>query len=172
MKAQLREWRAKLAAATKKQNIAEAGSHRQAMQHKVASSAYTKDMKECCDNQNDMISELCALGKIRGELNNINGTKAFIDDCEVTEWRPGPCSVECGGGTMESTRGVTTHKTFGGRECPVLVKQESCNEQKCPIHCEVEEWSQWSECTAQCGGGVREKARSILQRPMHGGKPC
>merc|ERR1719203_800778 len=127
MKAQLREWRAKLAAATKKQNIAETGSHTQSQAHKTASAEYAKAMKECCDNQNDMISELCAMGKIRDELNNMNGTKVYIDDCEVGDWSAGECSANCNGGKVKSTRPVLTHPTPLGRGCPPLEMEEDCN---------------------------------------------
>ena len=45
-------------------------------------------MGECCDNQNEAKSQLCALDKIRGELLKMQN-ESYLDivDCQVSEWR-------------------------------------------------------------------------------------
>jgi len=164
--------RANLAIATEDQNTAESGSHSTAEQHSAAALEYTKEMKSCCDNQNTFKSELCALGKIRGELNNLNGTKIYITDCELSDWNKEECSATCGGGRVRSTRTILTHPIGDGIPCGSLVKEEACNNHACPVNCELEEWSQWSECGAQCGGGVKERTRGKKQEAMNGGEPC
>lgn len=40
------------------------------------------------------------------------------------------------------------------------------------MDCKVGEWSEWSDCTAQCGGGVQQRARSKSVEPANGGEPC
>merc|ERR1712087_731166 len=87
-----------------------ADHHQAAGQHKEAATEYVRSMKECCDNKNTYRSELCALGKIRGELNNMAGDKVFITDCEVGAWEADTCDKPCGGGRVTSTRKVITHR--------------------------------------------------------------
>merc|ERR1719476_370235 len=102
----------------------------------------------------------------------MNGTKVFISDCEVSDWVEGECSKTCGTGKVKSRRKIVTHPQGQGLSCPPLEKEETCNDFPCPIDCEVDDWSEWSECTANCGGGVRERSRGIRVEPKHGGKPC
>ena len=64
-------------------------------------------MTQCCDNQNEAKSQLCALAKIRGELLKVQNT-SYLDivDCQVSEWRPQEGSATCGGGTRMKSRSV------------------------------------------------------------------
>jgi len=172
MAADLAEERTKLATATEEQNKAESGSHTQSQAHDTMSHEYARSMKECCDNQNAMRSEICALDKIRGELNNMEGNKVFITDCEVSDWQEEACTAECAGGTITATRKIITHVVGTGVACPPLTKVDKCNEHECPVHCEMDDWSAWSECSAQCGGGVMERKRDIVTQPKHFGSPC
>jgi len=112
------------------------------------------------------------LDKIRGELNNMEGNKVFITDCEVSDWQEESCTAECGGGTITATRKIITHPVGTGVGCPPLTKVDKCNEHECPVHCEMDDWSGWSECSAQCGGGVMERKRDIVTQPKHFGSPC
>ena len=32
--------------------------------------------------------------------------------------------------------------------------QNSCNEHACAVDCQVDDWSDWSECNAPCGAGT------------------
>jgi len=169
----LRQENTKMAQATGDQNDAEVGSHAAAGQHRTAADEYMKTMKECCDNKNTFKSEICALTKIRGEINNIEGgSVTFITDCAVSEWVEEKCSKECGGGKMVSKRDVTTHKAGQGRSCPKLSKVENCNEFGCNVDCVMGEWGMWSECSAECGGGVMERSRDIVTQKENRGKSC
>merc|ERR1740120_597943 len=95
MAGKLAEERTKLAVATEEQNQAESGSHTQSQAHDTMSFEYTRTMTECCENQNTMKGEICALEKIRTELNMVEGAKVFITDCEVSDWMEEACSKEC-----------------------------------------------------------------------------
>jgi len=102
----------------------------------------------------------------------MNGTRVFITDCEVSDWQEEACTAECGGGTIAATRKIITHPVGTGVGCPPLTKVDKCNEHDCPVHCEVDDWSGWSECSANCGGGVMERKRDIIVQAKHAGNPC
>ncbi|MBN1453496.1 MAG: right-handed parallel beta-helix repeat-containing protein [Anaerolineales bacterium] len=40
------------------------------------------------------------------------------------------------------------------------------------IDCEVSEWSPWSECLLECGGGTQIRTRTVLVEPQNGGAAC
>lgn len=162
---------ARLAEGTKKQVESERQSHEFNDQHQAVEGNFHKRMKSCCDNKNQFLSEVCALEKIRGELLKMKGEEAFIQDCEVSEWVKQPCSATCGGGKMISTRSITLEPE-GGAMCPALRLEEDCNMESCPVDCVLEDWSGWSSCTAECGGGVKERQRQLRTEPKHHGEPC
>jgi len=85
-------------------------------------------------------------------------------DCQWGPWSE--CSAECGGGIQ--TRSIAVEAQYGGQECTGPSEQE-CNTQECKevIDCV---WSDWSECSAECGGGIQ--TRFILTPAQNGGKEC
>merc|ERR1719352_411511 len=56
--------------------------------------------------------------------------------------------------------------------CPALSRLTVCNQVKCSVPCHVSTWSEWSVCSRPCSGGVRGRARTVLQQPKHGGEAC
>mmetsp|Transcript_145458 Transcript_145458/g.466159 ORF Transcript_145458/g.466159 Transcript_145458/m.466159 type:complete len:877 (+) Transcript_145458:72-2702(+) len=167
----LRVSQTELATATKDQVDSESSSNLKAQQHTEVSNEYGTTMKECCDNQNDLKSEICALEKIRGELYKQKGWAVEIADCSVSDWKQSKCSVSCGGGFLTKTRSVLVHPN-NGMQCPPLSLKESCNTHPCPIDCVVGEWEGWSGCSAECGGGIRERMRPVLTEMKYSGEPC
>jgi len=106
-----------------------------------------------------------------------------IEDCDVEDWSPGDCSVTCDdecpnpdpslcGGWQTLERRVLTQPNEFGIKCPALTMQKKCNQIRCPVDCGVSEWSAWSACAADCGGGVQQRTRSILVKPKYGGQAC
>jgi len=94
-------------------------------------------------------------------------------DCKVEDWSSwSDCSATCGGGTKTRGRGVVREAEIGGVPCPALEEEEPCNTDQCPVDCEVEDWSSWSECSATCGGGTRTRERKVVQEPENGGAAC
>merc|ERR1719235_2699251 len=59
-----------------------------------------------------------------------------------------------------------------GMKCLPLSKTKRCNTFKCPIHCKMEDWQGWSSCSAECGGGMKERERQVDVRPRYNGEPC
>jgi len=174
LETQLREEQSNLAKATSEYNEAVEQSRLQTIEYKRLNKEYIASMCKCDSTIKSFWGEYCGLGKIRVELEKIKGhseKELIIVDCKVSDWIPGKCSVECGGGTRTLTRSITV-KPNGGAKCPPLEATEACNEQSCPVNCEVAKWGKWSECTAFCGGGVRDRKREVLTEPEYGGEPC
>jgi len=167
----LRTGQTDLATATTDQVSSESSSNLKAQQHTEVSHEYGTTMRECCDEQNNLKSEICALEKIRGELYKMRGWEVFITDCEVSEWAVDKCSDSCGGGYLTKSRSVMVHPV-NGMACPPLELKESCNTHHCPIDCVVGEWEGWSGCSAECGGGVRSRMRPVLMEMKYDGQPC
>jgi len=118
------------------------------------------------------LSEICALKKIRGELEKMEGNKVFITDCEVTDWQVEDCTVSCGGGFMFKHRSIVVHPIGNGMKCPPLEERVVCNMFYCPIDCVLDDWSGWSTCSAECNGGVKERTRNTQVESQNGGSPC
>jgi hypothetical protein len=140
-------------------------------QHGELDAEYHKEMTSCCDNKNAFTGEICALEKIRGELYRLEGLKVFITDCEVSDWVDEECSASCAGGKQERTRSIIVHP-INGTQCPPLKMERSCNVEGCPVDCELEEWGGWSDCSAECGGGVMTRTRGKMVEPLNDGNPC
>jgi len=154
----------------------EATSGEAARQTERKNNQYNQDlkhqMKTCSKNYINSETELCALKKIRGELYKMKGGhSAFFQDCAVSKWDPEECSKVCGGGEQKLTRNVLTHPN-GGAQCLPLDALAKCNMQPCPVDCKLSNWHGWSKCTAQCGGGVQQRLRSVNRAMKNGGKPC
>lgn len=105
-------------------------------------------------------------------------------DCQVSEWGEwSHCSCHCFG-VRERNRYIAEFASGSGSPCNHGLKQiEPCNPgmgQQTPSDCAdrpqedciMGEWTIWSTCSVTCGGGHRERSRSVLQPSQHGGTPC
>jgi uncharacterized protein YegL len=136
---------------------------------------------ESCKVQLEQIAgtEICGPLAVRNELlaNVLKMKKTDIGDCETTGWVSGDCSVACddtlvGGLKPMERQIIVSNSSFYGLPCPELSLQQKCGQFKCPIDCEVDDWSDWSECTRECGGGTETRSRNIKTKPAFGGKGC
>ncbi|XP_020630188.1 coadhesin-like isoform X2 [Orbicella faveolata] len=92
----------------------------------------------------------------------------------------GECTVTCGGGVRQRERQCNkpepkySGKTCEEQELGPSIQTESCNEeQPCSVDGGYTEWSEFSECTVTCGGGVRERTRECTNpAPENNGKNC
>jgi len=114
---------------------------------------------------------MCGIKIVRLELFKLAQQEAFFADCEVGDWVPQDCSVSCAGGTQILTREVLVEANWGA-ECPPLQMEQECQTQPCPIDCQMDDWSGWSGCSKDCGGGVMSRSRNIEVEPDFGGKEC
>lgn len=143
---------------------------------------------ECSDRERDLMdNQMCTLRSLREAAVNESSSISVDDivDCDVSDWEPGECSVECDdscpawksngkscGGERTMTRQVVQEASELGLECPPLEMAMPCNQVRCPVDCQMSEWSGWSECTRRCDGGVRQRTRSVLHQPRNGGEAC
>ena len=73
-----------------------------------------------------------------------------------TQWTE--CTKTCGGGTKKRSRDCVALRTGDSADdCDGDDEEvEECNTDGCP---DFSPWSQWSECSQSCGGGVRSRER-------------
>jgi hypothetical protein len=147
---------------------------------------YVKFMA-ACKKRIDWIfyQDMCAIKIVRNAVmeNSTECPTSKIADCDVGPWVPEECSVSCDdscvpaepfkcGGWQEMKREVVVPPDDCGIKCPRLSIYKRCGQFHCPINCDMSEWSGWSKCTAECGGGLQSHTRSILVKPMNGGLSC
>ncbi|XP_078378562.1 coadhesin-like [Oculina patagonica] len=94
---------------------------------------------------------------------------------EWTEWSD--CSVTCGGDFQTRSRSCTNPPPeYGGKNCDELgpaFETQDCNPDPCPIDGNFTEWTEWSDCSATCGGGSQTRSRNCTNPPpQYGGKNC
>lgn len=122
-----------------------------------------------------------------GKHCSVNGPEKEIifcntDPCPIdggyTAWTKfSECSKPCGNGTRFRFRNCTNPRPqHGGRNCSRYgddIEILFCNVHYCPIHGGYTMWSDFTSCSASCGGGVRNRNRTCTNPvPMYDGKNC
>merc|ERR1719409_359752 len=125
----------------------------------------------CEKTKTETAHTLAAVKKLKAVLTATGAAlPAFEGDCEVSEWIREPCSKQCEGGVQTIRREIISMPDAG--ICPPLNRTETCNGQPCPVDCQMGPFGDWTLCSRECGGGTRQRARSIVRHPAHGGQPC
>uniref|UniRef100_A0A7M5WIZ1 Hemicentin-1 n=1 Tax=Clytia hemisphaerica TaxID=252671 RepID=A0A7M5WIZ1_9CNID len=97
-------------------------------------------------------------------------------DGGVSQWSAfSKCSKSCGVGEHERTRTCTNPPPqHGGKECDEDLKEvQECQIKKCPVNGGYSDWSEFGECSTECGPGVQSRERECNNpSPAHGGKGC
>ena len=100
-------------------------------------------------------------------------TQACKVDCQVTGWtNNGGCTKTCGGGKQKQTRSVNFYNKNGGSACPDLSQELDCNTHGCAVDCQGYHDTNWSSCSASCGGGLQYKYFNVTTSPANGGTAC
>eukprot|EP00927_Polykrikos_kofoidii_P025126 TRINITY_DN22641_c0_g1_i1.p1 TRINITY_DN22641_c0_g1~~TRINITY_DN22641_c0_g1_i1.p1 ORF type:complete len:1546 (-),score=165.39 TRINITY_DN22641_c0_g1_i1:161-4675(-) len=117
------------------------------------------------------------------DLELCTGLPSCIDDmdCMLSDWSQwGSCSSNCVG-VRSRGRQVNKYASGKGKPClDVLAEIEPCqgdaSASECsardPVDCVLADWSVWTPCTRDCGGGQTQRSRSIVSWPENGGGAC
>lgn len=140
---------------------------------------YEETMKQCKESiRTILFTDICGTMKVRNQLavSRLGVSEMDIRDCSVTPWADGACSVPCSegavGGIKLLSREVVAESSQYGSACPALNASVRCNQVECPVDCVLSDWSQFSKCSKECGGGVQTRTRSKVQSPKFGGHTC
>ncbi|XP_059175231.1 sushi, von Willebrand factor type A, EGF and pentraxin domain-containing protein 1-like [Physella acuta] len=100
--------------------------------------------------------------------------QSACQDCHWSEWVTSPCSGTCGDQQAIRTRTILNDATGGGMPCQGLnLTVISCNLTDCPVNGKFGDWSEWSQCSASCGGGSSIRRRLCDNPPpSKGGAQC
>jgi len=85
------------------------------------------------------------------------------------------CSKSCDGGQMSRVRKIEKEAMHGGKAAVVSLSEvDACNAQPCTrvVDCTWGPWDLWSSCSHTCGGGQKERNRSLALHASPNGKPC
>ncbi|KAI5606502.1 SCO-spondin, partial [Silurus asotus] len=95
-------------------------------------------------------------------------------DCVMSVWTAwSQCSMSCGLGSLFRQRKILRESRSGGTCGAAQFDSRACFLQACPVDGQWAEWSVWSKCDAECGGGVKIRNRSCSNPPpKNGGKEC
>lgn len=172
--------------ATAKMNTVQELMRRAEQELRDAELQARRHRQQCTKGVEEILGhELCGLRALRAAAAGQSGSPVKPDDivdCEVSDWTDGECSVSCDnqcthsgracGGVRKGMRSVLQAANTYGAKCPPLERVVPCNQVRCPVDCELSEWSGWSSCTRACDGGVRQRTRSVLREPKHAGDAC
>nr|XP_055040560.1 thrombospondin type-1 domain-containing protein 7B isoform X1 [Misgurnus anguillicaudatus]XP_055040561.1 thrombospondin type-1 domain-containing protein 7B isoform X1 [Misgurnus anguillicaudatus]XP_055040562.1 thrombospondin type-1 domain-containing protein 7B isoform X1 [Misgurnus anguillicaudatus]XP_055040563.1 thrombospondin type-1 domain-containing protein 7B isoform X1 [Misgurnus anguillicaudatus] len=92
----------------------------------------------------------------------------------VQDWQAQRKKSECGAGKRYRALACLDHK--GRLVEPHLCSSSGYEEEVCHVPCSTDcrlsEWSNWSTCSASCGGGVKVRSQWLREKPFNGGRPC
>ncbi|XP_072234960.1 SCO-spondin [Leuresthes tenuis] len=95
-------------------------------------------------------------------------------DCIMSSWTAwSDCSMTCGLGSLFRQRDIIREALPGGSCGGAQFDSRACFPQACPVNGHWSEWTEWSDCNALCGGGVRQRNRTCsAPSPKNGGREC
>jgi hypothetical protein len=94
-------------------------------------------------------------------------------DCVVGKWGSWTgCTKTCGTGQHARVRAVVQSAKFGGKACAITKESKTCAVRKCPVHCKLSAWSEWTVCSTTCGAGTVKRTRKVLTKSEFGGHLC
>uniref|UniRef100_A0A8C5GZ42 Sushi domain-containing protein n=1 Tax=Gouania willdenowi TaxID=441366 RepID=A0A8C5GZ42_GOUWI len=95
----------------------------------------------------------------------------FCDHYPWNAWSA--CSQTCNHGTQHRHRQIRYDEYYWKNSCTQLCsrsQQKACNQQACPINCQLSEFGPWSECSACAHKQFR--TRFVLRPSQFGGSDC
>jgi len=97
------------------------------------------------------------------------------ENCLLGDWQEWQqCPEPCGGAQQVRVRQYA-EGAHCGHGCEAFLKEtRGCNEHPCnaAVDCMLEQWSPWTPCTQDCGGGQTTRTRALIHDALNGGKGC
>ncbi|XP_066483571.1 SCO-spondin-like [Tiliqua scincoides] len=95
-------------------------------------------------------------------------------DCILSPWTTwSACSQSCGLGVTFRRRDLLRNALPGGQCDRDEFDSRSCFLRACPVNGAWVSWGEWSDCDAECQGGVRSRTRTCADPPpKNGGQLC
>ncbi|CDW52715.1 angiogenesis inhibito [Trichuris trichiura] len=118
-----------------------------------------KSRRKQCGSQSNCVAYVekapCNLGECK-----------LLQSSFLSDWQSwSDCSASCGIGHRQRIRDcLSNDKAY----CPPeeLVEVQSCHVTPCLSESVWSEWSQWTTCSADCGGGRQSRRRSCIQNSL------
>ncbi|OPL32857.1 hemicentin-1, partial [Mytilus galloprovincialis] len=148
----------------------------------------TRTRKRLCNNPAPSCNgQSCSGSPSEKSVQDCNTQKCPIDGYwEWGNWGAwDECSKTCDSGSHKRIRyNKCIGPKYGGKPCSKKVTKthtyhRGCNRNvPCPVNggwTSFKPWSEWTQCSRSCGGGLRERKRyrhCTNPRPLHGGKKC
>ncbi|KAH0627733.1 hypothetical protein JD844_003874 [Phrynosoma platyrhinos] len=110
-----------------------------------------------------------------GEEDCLDGSdEKHCVDCILSPWNTwSECSRSCGLGVTFRRRDLLRNALPGGECDRNEFDSRSCFLRACPVNGGWASWGEWSDCDAECRGGVRSRTRACADPPpKNGGQPC
>ncbi len=107
-------------------------------------------------------SEIQAAGLVETKTCNSHTCPVNGIMSEWSNWSS--CDKTCGGGNQTRSRSYIPAQN-GGTELSEserikLIENQRCNTNPCPTNGSMSSWSDWSSCSASCGGGTKNRTRT------------
>ncbi|XP_053388193.1 SCO-spondin-like [Mercenaria mercenaria] len=103
----------------------------------------------------------CGGAPCKGRNSNTKPCNNDVSCCEVTafsQWSE--CSATCDRGTRTRERAYKSQADTSVCD-KVLQGTETCLEHECDMKCNVSQWSEWSDCSEDCGIGRKTRTRNV-----------
>lgn len=124
-----------------------------------------------CIQEELMEEEACNEGECPCPVEPEVGSWSEWGEC-VTD-TTGDDGQACGYGEQKRQRSMVQLGDAGvNSEQPQLLQTQGCHLGVCTQDCVVGDWSDWTTCSEECGGGSQTRKRDTYIDPANGGKPC